>query len=332
LLVSGPNLFAGTQGGIFISTDDGANWSARNNGLTEGKFVNDFVYALAQVGSALFAGTSPNGVYRSDDNGGSWGKVNSGISVPEINALTSIGTDLFTGTMEGGVYHSSDNGDNWQQVNGGLTATQVDRLVAIGGTLYAGTPSDGAFMSSDMGISWTAINNGFASTRYVSGFSSSGTYLFVTKDDDGVYVSADNGAHWSAKSEGLSDKRIRAIVVSGSDVLVGGFTATISKRSLASMTSSGVEISATTNAHAQNYPNPFTGSTTIRFTSSGREFVTVTVVNQLGAEVSRIYSGDLDAGEHSFGWSAPSGLSTGMYECIVRMSNQTQEIPLVINR
>ncbi|MCH8325796.1 MAG: regulator, partial [Bacteroidetes bacterium] len=34
LVVSGTNIFAGTCGGVFLSSDNGANWTAVNNGLT----------------------------------------------------------------------------------------------------------------------------------------------------------------------------------------------------------------------------------------------------------------------------------------------------------
>src|SRR5512135_468956 len=47
------NLFAGTYGdGIFLSTDNGLNWTAANNGLT-----NHNVYDFALINSTLFAAT-----------------------------------------------------------------------------------------------------------------------------------------------------------------------------------------------------------------------------------------------------------------------------------
>ena len=59
-IFSGTNLFAGTEGGgILLSTNNGANWTVVNTGLTNGT-----VFALAAIGTNLFVGTSW-GVYRS---------------------------------------------------------------------------------------------------------------------------------------------------------------------------------------------------------------------------------------------------------------------------
>ena len=58
--VLGTNLFAGTFGGVFLSTDNGASWTAVNNGLPPYTDVN----SLAVLGTNLFAGTRGSGVWR----------------------------------------------------------------------------------------------------------------------------------------------------------------------------------------------------------------------------------------------------------------------------
>ena len=55
----GSSLFAGTNGGVFLSTNSGTSWTAVNTGLT-----NTVVNALAVSGSNLFAGTAGGGVWR----------------------------------------------------------------------------------------------------------------------------------------------------------------------------------------------------------------------------------------------------------------------------
>jgi hypothetical protein len=56
--VSGTKLFAGTENGVFLTTDNGAKWSAVNTGLTD-----TLVYALSVSGTYLIAGTQ-TGIYR----------------------------------------------------------------------------------------------------------------------------------------------------------------------------------------------------------------------------------------------------------------------------
>ena len=67
LFVSGTNLFAGTMGGVFLSTNNGTNWSAANNGLPNNFFRGAFV----SNGKNIFAGLPGNGVFISTNSGSS---------------------------------------------------------------------------------------------------------------------------------------------------------------------------------------------------------------------------------------------------------------------
>ena len=77
------------------------------------------------------------------------------------------------------------------------------------------------------------------------------------------------------------------------------------------------------------YPNPFHQTTTISFLSNMRGLAQITIVNLLGNPVSKLFDGELDAGEHSFEWSA-NNLSLGMYECIVQINGQVETVPVVL--
>ncbi len=50
----------------------------------------------------------------------------------------------------------------------------------------------------------------------------------------------------------------------------------------------------------------------------------------LGVEVARLFSGELESGEHNFSWSNPAGLQDGAYECLVRMNGQVETLPVVL--
>ena len=58
--VDDSNIFAGTTGGVFLSTNHGKNWTAMNTGFPD----TTVVHALAIVGANLFAGTDQNIVWR----------------------------------------------------------------------------------------------------------------------------------------------------------------------------------------------------------------------------------------------------------------------------
>jgi len=61
----------------------------------------------------------------------------------------------------------------------------------------------------------------------------------------------------------------------------------------------------------QNYPNPFNPNTTIKFALPEPDFVTLSVYNILGEEVSVLVSEELNAGIYKYNWNAinlPSGI------------------------
>ena len=66
-----------------------------------------------------------------------------------------------------------------------------------------------------------------------------------------------------------------------------------------------------------NYPNPFNGSTTIKFEIPKREHVNIKIINILGETVNSIYSGFLEADLHSFNWNGKDKnsniVSSGLY-------------------
>jgi hypothetical protein len=149
LITSGTNLFAGTDGGgIFLSTDNGQNWTAVNSGLT-----NLSINALTVSGTNLFA-VSDDCVSLSSNNGKSWTSGNSifgSWAGYHTYSLAVSGSNLFIGTNRG-VYISTDNGTNCSQVysavshtGGGFNMETVRNLVVEGVTLFAGTDGDGVW-------------------------------------------------------------------------------------------------------------------------------------------------------------------------------------------
>ena len=145
-------LYAGTLGGgVFKSTNGGANWSAVNAGLT-----NTDVRTLAidpATPATLYAGTWCVGVFKSTNGGANWSAVNAGLTATAVYALAIdpvTPATLYAGTQViGGVFKSTNGGANWSAVNTGLTATGVYALAidpATPTTLYAGTNDRGVMV------------------------------------------------------------------------------------------------------------------------------------------------------------------------------------------
>jgi ligand-binding sensor domain-containing protein len=128
--VSGTNLFAATGGsGIFLSTDNGANWAPADSGLTD-----LFALCFAASGANLFAGTGTGGIFSSSNNGASWTPVDSGLPKKPVYSIAVIGTNIFAGTASG-IYLTTNNGASWTPVDSGLPSkTTIVSCLAVSGT------------------------------------------------------------------------------------------------------------------------------------------------------------------------------------------------------
>jgi len=263
--VSGTNLFAGTgSSGVFLSTTNGASWSAVNAGLTDRNGNARTVYALAVGGTNLFAGTSGGGVFLSTNNGASWSPVNTGLTKSYVNALAASGTNLFAGTDGGGIFLSTNDGASWSAVNTGLTNTAIWSLAVSGTYLFAGTRG-GVFLSTNGGASWSAVNTGLTNI-YVTAFAVSGTNLFA-----GTY------------GTGVWRRRLSEMVTS--------------------VQPSAGEPPVAFKLE-QNYPNPFNPGTTIKFSVVKSGLVSLKVYDLPGREVATLVNEEMNPGSYEVSFDA----------------------------
>ncbi len=98
----GGYLFAGTSqgsiGGVYISSDNGNNWTLSLN--------DAWISSFLTLGSNIFAGSVGNGVWRSTNYGNNWSQINDGLGSGAYNVL-SIGADdqyLFAGTVSSSIW------------------------------------------------------------------------------------------------------------------------------------------------------------------------------------------------------------------------------------
>ena len=100
ILASGNTVYAGTYGGVFISTNNGDNWSSI--GLT-----NLTIYTLFNYCENIIAGTS-NGIYLYNSISKTWSDKNQGFCpIPSVTCFLNINNDLFAGTFFQSVWRRS---------------------------------------------------------------------------------------------------------------------------------------------------------------------------------------------------------------------------------
>ena len=316
LAVNGSTLIAGASDGLHFSNDFGANWG----------FVNDtnfYVFAVAVNGSTVIAGTDV-GLHISNDNGQTWNAYNmdGGYFVTVIN-----GSNCFAGGV--GVSVSNDNGATWTTPNNALTNANINALAVSGSSLFAGTTA-GMYLSMDNGSTWSDATNGLADSN-IYAIDIIGPKIFIGTDS-GVFVSVNNGGKWLHVNDSLPSYLAVYSFTSDSTYLYAGTGNGVYRRALTEFNgvSDGVRQNVPENALSV-YPNPVQQSTTIRFSSQETGLAEVTIVNILGAEVTKIFDDELSDGDHSFNWDA-TGLPPGMYECIVRINGNSQQIPIMLSR
>ncbi len=191
-----------------ISGDNGSNWTASNNGIT-----NANVLALDVVGSTLFAGTNDLGIVFTRTGGSNWEFTE--MTNLRCQTFTTISSIIFAGTTSY-VFYSADSGLSWH-IGGPIGATV---LVSRGSTLFAATFGQGVFFSDDSAKNWTPINNGL-SYPYVNTITVSGSNIYAGTDGQGVFFSSDNGANWTQVNNGLTDLTVYELIISNSNVYAG---------------------------------------------------------------------------------------------------------------
>ena len=220
------NLFAGTSNqGVFLSTNNGASWSAASSGLTESA-----IKSIAFLGTNVFAGTNGNGVFLSTDNGASWTAVNSSISYQEVLSLAVSGSNLFAGTSYGGIFLSTNNGTSWTAADSGLVLNfgsypSVNAFAVSETNIYTGTGS-GIYRSTNNGISWSKVSTpGFLNDN-INAFAISDTDFFAVTNLHVGRSSTNNDSTWTEVDSDLP-YLIQSLVVSpngtsGTNLFAGG--------------------------------------------------------------------------------------------------------------
>ncbi len=150
-------LYAGTDAGLFKSTDDGRNWLPSGNGLPGVDILN--LSANHRTGD-LYAVVTGVGLFRSSDGAQSWTDITNGF---RGSSLVSIGVDeqtgmLLVGLLGYGIYDSTDNGAHWYTVGMGLSNMNV-RAIVTGprpGEVFAAT-NTGVYHTTQVTGTWDLL-------------------------------------------------------------------------------------------------------------------------------------------------------------------------------
>jgi photosystem II stability/assembly factor-like uncharacterized protein len=277
-------------------------------------------YAVAVRNNVVYVGTESRGLFKLVHYGPYlWDPAELiGFPKTQVNGLLLDGTTLYAATAAG-VYSTNDDGLHWTALNNGFTDPFTNVLILKGTDLFAGTQG-GAFRSVDHGSIWVPVNKGMEDQNVLS-FAVNGNNLFAGTWTGGVFLSTDNGANWKPIShESVFDtwfkipQTIHGLAVDNDYVYAGERNTSVWRRPLSDIITS-VQLPHDDHNDGycleQNYPNPFSENTTIRFRVPEGGHASLKVFDINGKEVELMFDDDSATEEHEIifnGRNLPEGI------------------------
>lgn len=242
-------LYAGSNAGVFTSTDDGQNWSPASEGLPsmdiQGLLLDHAtgdLYALVfgrglyrlpngshtwygaggfngsallsldinQQTGTLYAGLIDYGIYVSPKGGNDWETIGMWLS-------NIIPYDILAGPQPGevfvasnnGIYHSTQVTTTWDLLTGNITTTALARD-AQSGIIYAGSQQGVFTLTPEQGSYQVNLSGLTQSVVQTLLFDEQSGTLYAGTTT-GIYRSHDGAATWEQANQGLTSLQVYAI-------------------------------------------------------------------------------------------------------------------------
>ncbi len=319
-------LYAATEQGLFVSTNQGTEWSV--TGLT-GHDTRDVVITS---NGKIYAGTWDAGILCSSNNGSSWTTINDGLFSTAIHALAVIADTIYCGTFGSGVYSLLPTSSTWQHKIVGYDYIWT-LAVSSNNTLIAGTYGAGMFRSTDYGNTWEASYDGLNSRYIYHIHVGDDGIVYASGWSAGVFASTDNGQSWiSGGLEGLGINLVYSNSTSTkgieSRIYAASANGTIYYTDVP-FTSVESEAIVYNYDLQQNYPNPFNPSTTISYQIPTDGIVTLKIYDILGREITTLLNEYKTKGKYNIQFNAKN-LASGMYIYQLKSGNYTNAKKLML--
>jgi hypothetical protein len=218
-------LYAGTDGGVFVSTDRGDSWTSRNAGLTITQYYPGI--SASPNGSRIMGGSQDCGSHAYTGSlvwsgffGGDGGYTAINYSNPSIayaETQWTPSTGIHIGRSDETSFTLRDTGIEGADRAAFIPPFVMDPITPT--TLYFGTHR--LYKTTNEGTQWTPISSdltrgsGFITTIAVSQFDHN--TIYVGASDGMVNVSRDGGLTFTQSTTGLPNRYVTRIAVDLSD-------------------------------------------------------------------------------------------------------------------
>ncbi len=314
------------EGSVYHTTDGGTHWVQQGTALGSTELFS-VQFLDGASGWAVNNGSPSIQFARTEDAGENWRWVETGIEKPLGIGFSIVQGDvLFTDAMYGWavgglgtVIRTTDGGATWQDQEATNTLSYRHCIaVQFLDRLNGWIAGEGLFRTADGGATWSIVPLPVDGLDFHDIQFTDNRHGWTAGDGGVILMTDDGGDSWIAQQSGdLIPADLKGLsFVNDSTGWACGHAGAILKIT-GGREASGVAQDRTGDRPAgfallPNYPNPFNGSTVLRFKLEQPAFVRLRIFDALGRETAGLVSGVRSAGVHRVQWN-PAGLPSGVY-------------------
>ena len=218
-------LYCGTSNGVFVSTNNGGNWTRINtglpndNGTVQSLFLKDtLLYAAVYFGN----NNNNNNVYYSGISNINWTILDAGVpNNRNFSGLAIMGDSIYLGTTDNGVYWNKLSVvDAWTQQAPGNNNVRALIVDTIGrDTLYVATAGGSGVYLRTPTTAWAGkagITGGSVNCLLLDADT-----LWAGSSTNGVWRCGRNNHIWGAQNTGLTPVNVQALAMNGTTIFAG---------------------------------------------------------------------------------------------------------------
>ncbi|SMG09973.1 Por secretion system C-terminal sorting domain-containing protein [Marivirga sericea] len=215
IVIVGDDVFIGTGGGVYRSSNFGTEWSR----------ISDLGTSTLDFDNGKFVlGSGGTGIYVSSDTAKTFVlSENNGLNIETgYESILLQGDTVVVSTRNGEMFLSQDLGHNWTDVSITGDYYMTYDLHYSNDRLYAAT-SKGLLFSENLGESWAFLNNEYLS---ISGIAMAGKKVYAATKN-GLFVTSETREKWYHVSGELGNSAVNEIILTSDKIYAGTFASSV---------------------------------------------------------------------------------------------------------
>jgi photosystem II stability/assembly factor-like uncharacterized protein len=199
---------------VFVSADNGNNWSWAGTGLNSdvSYLEADSIRALAITTGGPF---NPGGLYQTSDTGNTWIPIPTGFG-----GKTCVQIDfnnIYVGCYQGKIFKTNNNGQSWLDISYNLPSEKINKILIKGSQIFVALDGLGLYKKHSSDTTWIYLNNGITNDT-IKDLIYCNNVLYAATWGGGVFNSYDSGHTWATMNAGLTNLHLRKFTCYGNQL------------------------------------------------------------------------------------------------------------------